>query len=198
MAMRIVLLVISSLGLVLTSSLFLPSEHPSTALAASSQLYRHSSIMEQVDRALDSIEDALSSVEEIQTAEDLEEAQDLAADAEQDIRDAIFILENIEIPNWLWLLEQGALYWHGPILDKETEQPVEANVFANGHLVANQAAEVQFLMWETEHNPIYVRVIAEGYNPWELRFRFHLQGLKVIEGPVWLVPEGGGTGTEGG
>ena len=186
MAMRIVLLVISSLGLVLTSSLFLPSEHPSTTLAASSQLYRHSSIMEQVDRALDSIEDALSSVEEIQTAEDLEEAQDLAADAEQDIRDAIFILENIEIPNWLWLLEQGALYWHGPILDKETEEPVEAKVFINGRFVA-QAQEVQLLMWATEEAPVWVEVRAEGYKPWGLRWRFHLQGLKVMEGPVWLV-----------
>ena len=109
MAMRVVLIVILSLGLILTSLLFPSSEYSPTILAVSSQLYRHSSIMEQVDRALDSIEDALSSVEEIETAEDLEEAQDLAADAEQDLRDAIDILEDIEIPNYLWLPEQGAL-----------------------------------------------------------------------------------------
>lgn len=172
------------LMLVLTHLIFLPPKYFQTSLATT---HSHSSAVEQIEWAISSIKDALSSVEEIQTVEELEEAQDLAADAEQDLRDAISILEDIEITNWLWLPEQGALYWHGPILDKETEQPVEANVFANGHLVANQVTEVAVLMWETEHNPIYVRVVAEGYNPWELRFRFHLQGLKVMEGPVWLV-----------
>ena len=140
-----------------------------------------------LDRAIDRVESALVAVEEIQTAEDLEEAQDLADDAEQELRDAISILEDVEIPNWLWLPKQGALYWHGPILDKNTEQPVEAKVFVNGRLVADQATEVQFLMWATEKEPVWVEVRAEGYKPWELRFRFHFQGLRQMEGPVWLV-----------
>ena len=189
MAMRIVLLVISSLGLALTSSFFLPSEHPSTALATSSQSYRYSSIIERIDRALGSIEDALRSIGEIQTTEDLEEAQELADGAVGDLRDAIDILEDIEIPNWLYLREQGALYWHGPILDQQTEQPVTADIFVNGRFIA-QASEVRFLMWATEEEPIYVRVEAQGYRPWGLRFRFHLRGLEVIQGPIWLVKEG--------
>jgi len=142
-----------------------------------------------ISRAISSLEDALWAVEEIQVAEDLEEAQELAAQAEEDLRDAISILEGIEIPNWLWLPQQGALYWHGPILDKETEEPVEAKVFINGRLVA-QAQEVQLLMWATEEDPVWVEVRAEGYKPWGLRFRFHLRGLEVIQGPIWLVKEG--------
>jgi len=76
-----------------------------------------------------------------------------------------------------------------PILDKETEEPVEAKVFINGHLIA-QAQEVQLLMWATEEDPVWVEVRAEGYKPWGLRFRFHLRGLEVIQGPIWLVKEG--------
>ncbi|MFQ6033534.1 MAG: hypothetical protein ACE5KR_01600 [Candidatus Bipolaricaulia bacterium] len=184
--------------LVLTHLIFGPPEYSQTGLATT---YSHRSAAEQIDRALDSVEEALRAVEEIQAAEDLEEAQELAADAEDDLKDAIDELEDIqerEAHNWLWLAEQGALYWHGPILDKETEQPVEAEVFVNSYLVADQATEVQFLMWATKDNPICVRVEAQGYQPWELRFRFHLQGLKVMGGPVWLVPEGGGTEAEGG
>ena len=143
----------------------------------------------EIEKAISSLEDALWAVEEIQVVETLEEAQELAAQAEEDLRDAISILEGIEIPNWLWLSEQGALYWHGPILDKETEEPVEAKVFINGRLVA-QAQEVQLLMWATEESPVWVEVRAEGYQPWGLRFRFHLRGLEVMRGPIWLVKEG--------
>jgi len=142
-----------------------------------------------LDRAIDRVESALGAVEEIQTAEDLEEAQELAGDAEQDLRDAISILEDIEIPNWLYLPKQGALYWHGPILDQATEEPVEATVLVNGHVIANRATEVQFLMWAAEEEPVWVEVRAEGYKPWELRFRFHFQGLRQMEGPVWLQPQ---------
>jgi len=151
--------------------------------------HRDQDLWRSIDRAISRIEDALDAVEEIQTAEDLEEAQDLADDAEGDLRDAISILEDVEIPNWLYLPEQGALYWHGPILDKNTEQPVEAKVLVNGRLVADQATEVQFLMWATEEEPVWVRIVAKGYNPWELRFKFHLEGLKTLEGPVWLQPQ---------
>jgi len=131
----------------------------------------------------------LDAVEEIQVVETLEEARELAAKAEEDLREAISILEGLEIPNWLWLPQQGALYWHGPILDKETEQPVQAKVYINGHLIA-QAQEVQLLMWATEESPVWVEVRAEGYKPWGLRFRFHLRGLEVMRGPIWLVKEG--------
>jgi len=174
MILRIGLLLILSGFLALSSGLASPSP-------------RSGALRRDLDRAISRIEDALDAVEEIQTVEDLEEAQDLADDAESDLRDAISILEDIEIPNYLWLPKQGALYWHGPILDKNTEQPVEAKVFVNGRLVADQATEVQFLMWATEEEPIYVRVEAPGYKPWELRFRFHFQGLRQMEGPVWLV-----------
>jgi hypothetical protein len=142
-----------------------------------------------LDRAISAVEEALSSVQAIQATEDFQEAQDLAEDAEQDLREAISILEEIEIPNWLYLPEQGALYWHGPILDQETNQPVTADIFVNGHWVA-RAQEVQFLMWQTEEEPVWVRVEATGYKPWELRFRFRLHKLEVIEGPVWLVRQG--------
>ena len=145
--------------------------------------------MMEIEKAISSIEAALDAIEEIQVAETLEEAQELAAQAEQDLREAIDELEDIEIPNWLWLSEQGALYWHGPILDKETEQPVQAKVYINGHLIA-QAQEVQLLMWATEESPFWVEVRAEGYKPWGLRFRFHLRGLEVMRGPIWLVKEG--------
>jgi hypothetical protein len=143
----------------------------------------------QLDRAISKIEEALEAVQEIQSTEDLQEAQDLAEDAEQDLREAISILEDVEIPNWLYLPEQGALYWHGSILDQETNQPVTADIFVNGHWVA-RAQEVQFLMWQTEEEPVWVRVEATGYKPWELRFRFKLHRLEVIEGPVWLVRQG--------
>jgi hypothetical protein len=140
-------------------------------------------------RALNRLKEALATVEEIQSIEDLQEAQDLAEDAEQDLREAISILEDFEIPNWLYLPEQGALYWHGPILDQETKQPVTADIFANGHWVA-RAQEVQLLMWATEEEPVWVEIRAEGYKLWEVRFRFRLHKLEVIEGPVWLVRQG--------
>lgn len=136
-------------------------------------------------RAISRIEEALDAVEEIQSAEDLKEAHDLAAEAEQDLRDAISILEEIEIPNWLYLPEQGALWWSGPILDQKTKEPVTASIFVNGRFIA-EAQEVQLLMWETEE-PVWVEVRAEGYEPWGIRFRFHLKGLEKLEGPVWLV-----------
>ena len=136
--------------------------------------------------AISSVEEALGEVEEIQLTETLEEARELAIDAEEDLRKAISILEDIEIPNYLWLPQQGALYFHGPILDKETEQPIQAAIHINGHLIA-RTQEVQLLMWATEENPVWVEVRAEGYKPWGLRFRFHLRGLEVMEGPVRLV-----------
>ena len=148
-----------------------------------------SSSQHGITRAISSIEEALDAVEEIQVAEDLEEARELAIKAEEDLRKAVSILEGIEIPNWLWLPQQGALYWHGPILDKETEEPVEAKVFINGRFV-DQAKEIQLLMWATEESPVWVEVRAEGYQPWGLRWRFHLRGLEVIQGPIWLVKEG--------
>jgi hypothetical protein len=148
-----------------------------------------SSPQRQLDQAISKIEEALEAIQEIQSTEDLQEAQDLAEDAEQDLREAISILEDIEIPNWLYLPEQGALYWHGPILDQQTNQPVTADIFVNGRWVA-RAQEVQLLMWATEEEPVWVEIRAQGYKPWELRFRFRLHKLEVIEGPVWLVRQG--------
>lgn len=172
------------LVVILTHVIFLSLDSSRTSSATLSR-----SPAERIEQALVSVEEALDAVEEIQTAEDLEDAQDLAAEAEQDLRGAISILEDIEIQNWVYLPKQGALYWHGPILDRATEEPVQAFIYINGHFIA-QAQEVQLLMWATEEEPVWVEVRAEGYKPWGLRFRARPRGLEVIEGPVWLVREG--------
>jgi hypothetical protein len=181
---------ILALVLLVASLAITQLQHPSLLVSASARgsLSREGQ-NRLIDRAISAIEEALEAIQEIQTTEDLEEAQDLAEDAEQDLREAISILKDIEIPNWLYLPEQGALYWHGPILDQQTKQPVTADIFVNGRWVA-RAQEVQFLMWATEEEPVWVEVRAEGYKPWELRFRFRLRKLEVIEGPVWLVRQG--------
>jgi hypothetical protein len=93
------------------------------------------------------------------------------------------------LSNSFWLGDQGALYWHGPILDKETKEPVEAFIFVNGKLIASKVTEVELLMWETEDDPVTVRIKAEGYKPWGMKFRFKLKGLEVLKGPVWLEKE---------
>jgi hypothetical protein len=149
-------------------------------LAASSPLHQ----------ALDGIEEALDSIEEIQWAQTLEEAHSLAWDAQQLLEDATRELEEaIKLSNSFWLGDQGALYWHGPILDKETKEPVEAFVFINGRLVTSGVTKVEVLMWNTQESPITVHIRAEGYKPWELVFRFRLKGLEVLKGPVWLEKE---------
>jgi len=149
-------------------------------LAASSPLHQ----------ALDGIEEALDSIEEIQWAQTLEEAHSLAWDAQQLLEDATRELEEaIKLSNSFWLGDQGALYWHGPILDKQTKEPVEAFIFVNGKLIASKVTEVELLMWETEDDPVTVRIKAEGYKPWGMKFRFKLKGLEVLKGPVWLEKE---------
>ena len=146
-----------------------------------------------ISRTISSLEDALWAVEEIQAAETLEEAQDLAAQAEQDLRDALSELRDLELPNFWWTLGegQGALYLAGKIVDERTGEPVPADVYANGILLAREVTEVGLLMWQTEHDPVYLTVKASGYHRWELRFRFHLSGLEIWRGDIRLKRDGG-------
>jgi hypothetical protein len=74
------------------------------------------------------------------------------------------------------------------LVDEETGEPIEGRISINGELVA-QAGEVAVLMWETAERPVFVRVEAEGYQPWELRFRGEYEGLTELVGPVRLEPE---------
>jgi hypothetical protein len=104
--------------------------------------------------------------------------------------------------NWIWQpgpqdlewaegVEGGALYVQGPIVDEATGEPITGRVFINGEFVA-ETGEVAVLMWATAERPVFLRVEAVGYYPWELRFRFEHKGLGEMKGPIRLKPKGGG------
>ena len=91
--------------------------------------------------------------------------------------------------NWAEGVEGGALHVRGPIVDEATDEPITARVLINGELVAKGVREVDVLMWGTAERPVFLRVEAEGHNPWEFRFRFRKEGLGEMEGPIQLKAE---------
>jgi hypothetical protein len=98
-------------------------------------------------------------------------------------------LEDLE---WAKTIEGGALHVRGPIVDEATGEPLIGKVYINGELVAEGVSEVDVLMWATAERPVFLRVEASGYHPWELRFRFRHEGLGELKGPIRLKPKGVG------
>jgi hypothetical protein len=93
-------------------------------------------------------------------------------------------LEDLE---WAKTIEGGALHLRGPIVDEATGEPITGRVYINREFVA-EAQVVAVLMWATVERPVFLRVEAVGYHPWELRFRFRQEGLGELKGPIRLKP----------
>ena len=99
--------------------------------------------------------------------------------------------------NWIWEpseadvanhRDDGAMLFIGPIVGKHTGDRLEADVYVNKRPMA-RADRVAVLMWRTRANPVFIDVVKSGYERWGFRYRFQLDELRRVEGPVELSPK---------
>jgi len=82
--------------------------------------------------------------------------------------------------------EPGLLV-EGVVVDAETGRPVEADVYLDGRLIYEQVTSFSVQVKAGSE----LRVEAEGYHPWALRFRYKLKETRIFRGPVRLKPKEG-------
>jgi len=73
------------------------------------------------------------------------------------------------------------------IVDAETGQPLKADVFLDGERVFQGVERFRVEV----PSGTELRVVAEGYHPWALRFRYELREGQVLRGPVRLLQKKG-------
>ena len=121
-------------------------------------------------------------------------------------REAIRQDERDVSANWIWQpseaevanhRDDSAMLFIGPIVGKQTGNRLEADVYVNKRPVA-RADRVAVLMWQTRQDPVFIDVVKSGYERWGFRYRFQLDELRRVEGPVELSPEDAPDDTTGG
>lgn len=111
-------------------------------------------------------------------------------------REAIRRENRVADANWIWQptedeirarRDDSALLFEGPIVGAESGASLEADVVVNDRPVA-RADRVEVLMWRTVQEPVSIDVYKAGYERWGFRYRFKLDGLRRVQGPVELTP----------
>jgi hypothetical protein len=81
--------------------------------------------------------------------------------------------------------EEGVLRVEGVIVDAQTGKAIRADVYLDGRLLYEEVASFSVEVPKGSE----LRVVAEGYHPWALRFSYPLREDSLFRGPVRLRPK---------